>query len=450
MVLVSDGVTNEASDQEIVDIVKEWRTPEQGAKAVVSFVTETGRDGDNATCLVVRLGGWERRSEGGVGSMGTKEGREWRRSEAMDPRRRRTDVQDLIDQNDELARDCLQLSQDLDTEKNERRRLQNRIRDELEPLNFRDTFLNKNEEGGRKAADELLIQVQQYLKELVLDVHGTDVVVRAYANLRGLGKACVKHGTMRATADICLFANGFTRRQPLFDFVDVGLGKERADHKVRETFNFFVSQLQCRHVILGVCHDSSYVPFLERFAADESIRDRVTLLEGHQTGIGIRQLGFKRVVKFNSVFASTPGSNTHSTLEQSRTTMNAGQAAKGPYTFAAVDPRRLGPVLKNGDGLRMDKPLSAEPSLVKAMRQKSLCYWLYLRGHCEGCNRYHGSPPLSVNEQHALWFLARQGACYAHAKGKLCEDPKCVYGHAPWSDQGVKTHAVEDSSTQVA
>lgn len=90
MVLVSDGVTNEASDQEIVDIVKEWRTPEEGAKAVVSFVTETGRDGDNATCLVVRLGGWERRSEGGGGSMGTKEGREWRRSEAMDPRRRMT------------------------------------------------------------------------------------------------------------------------------------------------------------------------------------------------------------------------------------------------------------------------------------------------------------------------------------------------------------------------
>ncbi|KAL8902447.1 MAG: hypothetical protein Q9207_004704 [Kuettlingeria erythrocarpa] len=90
MVLVSDGVTNEASDQEIVDIVKEWRTPEEGAKAVVSFATETGRDGDNATCLVVRLGGWERRSECGGGSMGTKEGRDWRWSEAMNPRRRMT------------------------------------------------------------------------------------------------------------------------------------------------------------------------------------------------------------------------------------------------------------------------------------------------------------------------------------------------------------------------
>ncbi|KAI4247234.1 MAG: hypothetical protein L6R40_001577 [Gallowayella cf. fulva] len=90
MVLVSDGVSNEASDQEIVDIVKECKTPEEGANAVVAFATETGKEGDNATCLVVRLGGWERRSEGGGGSMGTREGRDWRRAEADDPRRSRT------------------------------------------------------------------------------------------------------------------------------------------------------------------------------------------------------------------------------------------------------------------------------------------------------------------------------------------------------------------------
>jgi protein phosphatase PTC6 len=57
---------------------------------VVGFASEVSRDGDNATCLVVRLGGWERRQEGGVGSLGTKESREWRRQDATDPRRSRT------------------------------------------------------------------------------------------------------------------------------------------------------------------------------------------------------------------------------------------------------------------------------------------------------------------------------------------------------------------------
>ncbi|KAI9673755.1 MAG: hypothetical protein M1829_003992 [Trizodia sp. TS-e1964] len=90
MVLVSDGISGTLGDQEIVDIVKEAKTPDQGAKDVVSFTTEVSRDGDNATCLVVRLGGWERRAEGGVGSMGTREERDWKRQEASDPRNRRT------------------------------------------------------------------------------------------------------------------------------------------------------------------------------------------------------------------------------------------------------------------------------------------------------------------------------------------------------------------------
>jgi protein phosphatase PTC6 len=89
MVLVSDGISGTLSDQEIVDIVKEARTPEQGAKDVVSFATEVSTEGDNATALVIRLGGWERRSEGGLGSLGTKELRQFRMNEALDPRTRR-------------------------------------------------------------------------------------------------------------------------------------------------------------------------------------------------------------------------------------------------------------------------------------------------------------------------------------------------------------------------
>ena len=90
LVLVSDGVSGTLSDQEIVDVVKEAKTPEQGATDVVGFATEVSREGDNATCLVIRLGGWERRGEGGMGSLGTKEARDFRRQDATDPRTRRT------------------------------------------------------------------------------------------------------------------------------------------------------------------------------------------------------------------------------------------------------------------------------------------------------------------------------------------------------------------------
>ncbi|KAL2265195.1 hypothetical protein VTJ83DRAFT_6295 [Remersonia thermophila] len=88
LALLSDGVSGTLSDQEVVDVIKEAATPEEGARRVVEYATEVSHDGDNATCMVVRLGGWERRSEGGVGSLGTKEMRDLRRMEAQDPRRR--------------------------------------------------------------------------------------------------------------------------------------------------------------------------------------------------------------------------------------------------------------------------------------------------------------------------------------------------------------------------
>ncbi|KAJ4306688.1 Protein phosphatase 2C 6 [Collariella sp. IMI 366227] len=56
LVLMSDGVSGTLSDQEIVDVVKEAGTPEEGARKVVEYATEVSEDGDNATCLVVRLG----------------------------------------------------------------------------------------------------------------------------------------------------------------------------------------------------------------------------------------------------------------------------------------------------------------------------------------------------------------------------------------------------------
>ena len=90
LVLVSDGVSGCVSDQEIADVVKEAKTPAGAAGDVVAYAEEVGEGGDNATCLVIRLGGWERRSEGGGGGWRTRERREWRKREAADPRGRRT------------------------------------------------------------------------------------------------------------------------------------------------------------------------------------------------------------------------------------------------------------------------------------------------------------------------------------------------------------------------
>lgn len=65
IVLITDGVTNYLSDQEIVDLIMTSTnnkgsirgTPHEACKEVVKFVEDIGGD-DNATCTVVKLSGW--------------------------------------------------------------------------------------------------------------------------------------------------------------------------------------------------------------------------------------------------------------------------------------------------------------------------------------------------------------------------------------------------------
>jgi hypothetical protein len=53
-----------------------------------------------------------------------------------------------------------------------------------------------------------------------------------YANVRGLGDVLVRTGVIEELGVFEDFVRGFTRGKSLFDFVDVGAGKDRADKKI--------------------------------------------------------------------------------------------------------------------------------------------------------------------------------------------------------------------------
>ena len=93
--------------------------------------------------------------------------------------------------------------------------------------------MNNGVGGGKQAADKLAAELKVYLETLKLNLENTDIVVRIYADFANLAKACVKDGKIENGANLSRFANGFTQRQALFDFVDVGAGK--VDHKIRGT-----------------------------------------------------------------------------------------------------------------------------------------------------------------------------------------------------------------------
>ena len=93
--------------------------------------------------------------------------------------------------------------------------------------------MNHDTAGGRDAADGLNDGIKNHLQSLGIDPANTEIMIRAYADIKALQGACIKHNKMKNGSNLYHFAHGFNQRQALFDYVDVGPGKEGADNKIR-------------------------------------------------------------------------------------------------------------------------------------------------------------------------------------------------------------------------
>lgn len=227
-----------------------------------------------------------------------------------------------------------------------------------------------------------------------------------------------------------------------------------------EHIDFFLHNTQCLHLILGVIHDTGYKPFLNEYAAEPSIQSRVTLLEGDNLNKSMRNLGFSRpLLKWDNVFArsgAAPHHHRHSPAHNAASANNRVVVVGGhderpvsapPHHAATHKPRddanpprfvnsqcrchRLRPA-RDAKGERVDRSLAVDPSepYLDALRENNLCGWYYLRGECRGaCGKNHVPRPLSEHEFDRLWFLCRGGGCFKYAKGKGCDDERCIYRH---------------------
>ena len=97
---------------------------------------------------------------------------------------------------------------------------------------FQDELLRQGAVGGAKAAQQLFDELQNYFRKLD-GSKGWRIMVRIFVNLEGLLQTCVNLRLFQGERTLRQFASGFTQNQPLFDFVDAGQGKERADHKIK-------------------------------------------------------------------------------------------------------------------------------------------------------------------------------------------------------------------------
>ncbi|KAF1941492.1 hypothetical protein EJ02DRAFT_347714 [Clathrospora elynae] len=146
---------------------------------------------------------------------------------------------------------------------------------------FLDELIRDGEQGGRRAASQLHASIQQYIENEANDTPiASRVVCRIYANVRGLGDVLVRAGAIEEIGQFEDFVRGFTRGKTLFDFIDVGAGKDRADEKIIESFKLFSQDYHCRRLLFGCSHDNGYARALEECSDRAELLKKVVLLEG--------------------------------------------------------------------------------------------------------------------------------------------------------------------------
>jgi hypothetical protein len=97
---------------------------------------------------------------------------------------------------------------------------------------FQDCYIKAGAAGASEAAHKLLVSIKNHVQGLGIG-NELPICVNIYANLGGLSGKLTYMGLIGNPSDMHTFVRAFNTSQPLFNFVDVGSGKEKADHKLR-------------------------------------------------------------------------------------------------------------------------------------------------------------------------------------------------------------------------
>ncbi|QIW95473.1 hypothetical protein AMS68_000991 [Peltaster fructicola] len=341
---------------------------------------------------------------------------------------------------------------------------------------FNDNLYAKGRDGGAEAA----FQVRTYIREKLraqfpdMNTYSWQLNVSLVLSLQGLAKKLLACNIISRLDQLTDFGHGWVS-QPLFTFTDVGSGKERADHKIREILHANVTASYCKQVYFGPCSDNGYLTTLESLKPDPNLAMKITLIETRPAEPGFIRLNFERI-GIPAVFRSTnlperplgknggssniefirpsprpaiavvssapavapPASATDSTSSDQETTswITVGKnLVKGGGNLNSKNkPQSKAYILLNSKDERVDPDLE-EPGTAAERRFKYLtedqkmCNDYHLRGVCpvgeKKCPHMHGER-LSADMLLVLRAKARGLPC---GSGSRCRDFDCTFGH---------------------
>ncbi|GAD91710.1 C-x8-C-x5-C-x3-H type zinc finger protein [Paecilomyces variotii No. 5] len=310
---------------------------------------------------------------------------------------------------------------------------------------FQDYLLQQGEQGGRDAANQLWACIRDYVTRNLPSISSPKIITKIFANVQGLAETCVKAGIIDKTSLFEDFVRGFNGSRLLFDFVDVGTGKDRADDKLAE-----------------------------ETLADRELTGRISLIEGAPFERELESIKSSyRVTKFPDLFRNSKivtslanlksatlsaplavrspnqpvatltrtSTNTTSSSATATTSWASISATPGDVKISTPKPSTPAPkVERNKYGQRIDrlefKTIPKEE--LNRVKKMKLCNVHFLLGECpndEKCYHDHDHK-LTKSERVVLQSIARMTPCHY---GPECDDPKCIYGHrCPLSEAGKK------------
>lgn len=317
---------------------------------------------------------------------------------------------------------------------------------------FQDEFARDGLAGGKRAAGLLRKAITEDIKTRYPSVPtNVQVVIRVYANLRGLSKKYRE--LMPDSASFEEFVRGFNTVHPMCDFIDAGCGKECADEKIKASMKFGLDDSHCKQVFFGGPGDNGYARVFDSFLEDQAIRERITLMAGPPFAYELAAIKDKFYnITLDSIFRSLKlpseanrRTSFHITPPGTpmfpNTPLNFAAVAKVPGSPAHSAPVQLyyaepkvppqGDILRNKFGQRVDSRLSFLQSDFSNLKDRKLCNNFHILGKCYylekfgKCHHVHGEK-LTGQRLEALRAIARQSPCL---NGLSCSHTDCVAGH---------------------
>ncbi|KAI4715037.1 hypothetical protein J4E89_000723 [Alternaria sp. Ai002NY15] len=317
-------------------------------------------------------------------------------------------------------------------------------------MTFSDDFLREGEQGGRRAAVQLFADIHEYIENECQDIpFGYRIACRIYANVRGLGDVLVRRGMYEDIIEFEDFVRGFTRGKTLFDFIDVGAGKDRADEKIIGLFR------ETKLVVWGsgpTYAASTYANGLP----PAFVPGRIDSNDSSKASVASTGLPSRFPAPSKSPIMDSPLPNRATMMALPRTPSTSTLASDS--TFPALKPDPPAPLLnwaakaaappppvtetpvykpanreeviaRNRAGQRVDPPCKDyDKAEVDRMKKIKLCNVHFLRAECPydtKCTHLHAYKPTS-DELATLRLVARMAPC---SNGSVCQDIRCIYGH---------------------